>query len=1265
VHLKLKNNIKKVLISLTLGSVLCTSFLLFPVKQAAAVDTCADTTPDSQVYSDKSAVYLDEDIVLYSESPLPPELVEQCKNKDYIIHNYFFRGSNGDATSKDFGKLPASYREQLPGYVVKKTIKGKDLLFANPKPPGAEFYTITVTVTSYGTADLTSATIAKTATITVKNTNRGDNPLNPTVNNIPDDVNEPGSGDKKTWNPDDLFVTVSGYSILRTVKGDPTNVPYTLKWGGASVDNHPILKDNIQRAQDTAISGTYEGLYGAVNYQGVTNLECGKKLDDFGCETGAIADGQNFGPPPFEDLVDIPWSKFATEYAANPSTSTKTFTKGFILFPVVQIGLSNDTALTKGDFIKFVVEIYATDDDRTKACVAEQTKKNNTDAEAYCQDPKNKAVGGELQESTFTSSDDGTNAGVGGSIADFIAQVIGTIMWFVVGIIYNIFSIVIAPLIEISLAIHTYTDDFAKVILPGWELLRNLSNIFFIVILLAIGLATLFRVQKYQYRNLLLKLILAALLVNFSLVITQSILAIAETVQSQFLPIEKNDDVVRTIAKSIMFAPFEQGTITPEVASKSLSESLSRLIFPFFYLALSIMGFIVMGSLAILLIVRLAAIWILLMTSPIAFVAWVLPATSKYTDKWLDNLFRYGFFVAVIGFFLNVVAFLAQRQGGVFQDLTDSQVTGWDGFLSRIATNLMILIFMIVAMGTASSLKIKGAKFAQKAAAFPLDWLRTNLGARSAKLQSQGGWKGALGKAGLIATNPDAYYKAGIQRWTDTKKKQTDRIEAGAYDLSRGVFRGKKTNRLQELREKEIAELDKTNPYFNGDQALREFNKIKGKGYDSQVAREFWMRKMMENKDFGKLLKDKNLPDNLDGMLGLINQLANSGEIDKEASAYLVDVLTGSAKKNKNEKFVAGNKDKDGKAALIQGNMVGDIFVPATEEDIAAYDKVKEARKKRFNKTSDNDKVQGITPDSPFIELPNGQTTIDVYGAMLVANANDSYLTKAGRDMDPGQTKNFGKLLENGEQIDKSVQKVADILREQDKENGIKHDNSPEDQEEVMGRAKTKFREYSRWAHNIELEEDMRTYRRIYPTQTNAFEKRSFKDDPEYIGEHAKMEDKTQRQLEKAINVAFSKPGTYRDTFTEDIARKIRSTPGFGTPGGVNLPKMEEKVRTQMGQMFADRFVPKDLGLKEIPSTQVASTKREIQNIITNVSSQNRPGTNVTNDAYRALPLSDPLKRQEIFRRVTEHIASEHFRRDPEAATKAQKVANQILGDIK
>ena len=51
---------------------------------------------------------------------------------------------------------------------------------------------------------------------------------------------------------------------------------------------------------------------------------------------------------------------------------------------------------------------------------------------------------------------------------------------------------------------------------------------------MVIALATLFRVDSYKTRPLLVQLILAALMINFSLVIAQAILALADTIQAYF-----------------------------------------------------------------------------------------------------------------------------------------------------------------------------------------------------------------------------------------------------------------------------------------------------------------------------------------------------------------------------------------------------------------------------------------------------------------------------------------------------------------------------------------------------------------------------------------------------------------------------------------------------------------------------------------------------------------------------------------------------------
>ncbi len=64
--------------------------------------------------------------------------------------------------------------------------------------------------------------------------------------------------------------------------------------------------------------------------------------------------------------------------------------------------------------------------------------------------------------------------------------------------------------------------------------MNQLCNIFFILALIIIAMATLFRIDSYKYRDLLVQLIIAALLINFSLVIAQAVLGLADTVQAQF-----------------------------------------------------------------------------------------------------------------------------------------------------------------------------------------------------------------------------------------------------------------------------------------------------------------------------------------------------------------------------------------------------------------------------------------------------------------------------------------------------------------------------------------------------------------------------------------------------------------------------------------------------------------------------------------------------------------------------------------------------------
>lgn len=68
----------------------------------------------------------------------------------------------------------------------------------------------------------------------------------------------------------------------------------------------------------------------------------------------------------------------------------------------------------------------------------------------------------------------------------------------------------------------------------GWTITRDVANLFFIFILLAISIATILRYESYGVKTLLPKLILVALLINFSLPITATIVDASNILAQHF-----------------------------------------------------------------------------------------------------------------------------------------------------------------------------------------------------------------------------------------------------------------------------------------------------------------------------------------------------------------------------------------------------------------------------------------------------------------------------------------------------------------------------------------------------------------------------------------------------------------------------------------------------------------------------------------------------------------------------------------------------------
>lgn len=218
------------------------------------------------------------------------------------------------------------------------------------------------------------------------------------------------------------------------------------------------------------------------------------------------------------------------------------------------------------------------------------------------------------------------------------------------------FGSLTVTLIGILISIAQY-NDFINVpaVQKGWVLLRDVTNMFFIVILLLIAFGTLFRWDNYHYKKLLGKLLIMAVLVNFSKGITGFMIDFAQVLMLTFVYGFKDaaaGNFVQGFHLDKMFQ-FASNRLTPEEARNLQADETSFLIAAILALISIFVAMVVIGVIVIVLIFRIVALWFLVITSPIAYTLNVFPGQGqKYAQMWWDYFGRYASTGPILAFFL-------------------------------------------------------------------------------------------------------------------------------------------------------------------------------------------------------------------------------------------------------------------------------------------------------------------------------------------------------------------------------------------------------------------------------------------------------------------------------------------------------------------------------------------------------------------------------------------------------------------------------------
>jgi len=242
-----------------------------------------------------------------------------------------------------------------------------------------------------------------------------------------------------------------------------------------------------------------------------------------------------------------------------------------------------------------------------------------------------------------------------------------------------------------------------------WQFSRDLANLVLILATIFMALATILKLKEYSWDKLLWRIVVIALLVNFSLVICGILVDLSNFLTTYFLTQGGGYSLWEIISE----------TITKLACAFSASKA------DWNFTIGSAVGLILTGAfifqfigLLLFVVTRVVTLWLTLILSPLGFAAFVIPVKGKNGNPLWDTWRNY-FTQAIIS--LPAIAFTLYFILIILNQLTNTLQSQLNeaNFITLAAYAVLVVVFVQAVQVVAKALGIKqiesGYKVAQKA----------------------------------------------------------------------------------------------------------------------------------------------------------------------------------------------------------------------------------------------------------------------------------------------------------------------------------------------------------------------------------------------------------------------------------------------------------------------------------------------------------------------------------------------------------------------
>lgn len=327
------------------------------------------------------------------------------------------------------------------------------------------------------------------------------------------------------------------------------------------------------------------------------------------------------------------------------------------------------------------------------------------------------------------------------SSGNLVLSLAGFVLWLAGAVLNFVVQITIVDLSE--------NIKRLDMINSAWVRVRDLANILFIFFALYISIRTILGVSTGETKKLLIRMIIAALLINFSLFFTKVVIDGSNIAALHFYrlvpktgsfafgagtkPGFSNTIMDRlsltTIYDTTKGARGEIGAAFTQDFKQKVAAGFSE-TGTFFIATVGGSIFVLIAAfvffvISLFLVTRFVAFLFLLALSPLAFATWILPNLKKLTDKWWLTLWNQALFAPAVMLLLWVAMELIPKVTEIIPGAEDSfssllfQVGASSiGVLLNYVFIIAIIIFCLVAAKSfgvyGSGMIIKGGQSARK-----------------------------------------------------------------------------------------------------------------------------------------------------------------------------------------------------------------------------------------------------------------------------------------------------------------------------------------------------------------------------------------------------------------------------------------------------------------------------------------------------------------------------------------------------------------------